>query len=155
MKINLKLRALTAYFSPCKVALADNEDVTIEISDKGQLTERVVLLCNGKTYLCENKTVTLPRADLQNINVFELQEREHGKDEVLRRVTVENLYVMPCSNDYEQNRLVAERTFYADVFTNLLDTVRKLQRDKEETDKKLDELINGKFTVVKFKKKEN
>lgn len=150
MKTKLKLRYLSAYFSPNKIVLADNEDLTIEILDKGRFSQRTVLLLNGKTYLCENKAVTIPRADLGNINVFELQEREHSTDRVLERVTVENLLAIPCQAEYENNRLITERAFYAQVVDELLEDVKRLHERLDRVDTQVGALENGKFTILKF-----
>lgn len=150
MTIKLKLRYLSAFFSPNKIILADNEDITIQIVDKGRFSQRTVLLCNGKAYLCEKKAVTIPRGELGDINVFELQEREHGTDRVLERVAVENLLVIPCQTEYEGNRLVTERAFYAQVITELLKEVKRLVEHQNTLDKRIEELENGKFTILKF-----
>lgn len=150
MQINLKLRAVTAYCSPCKAILADNEDITINIMDRGQLQQRVVLLCNGKTYVAENKTVTIPRAALTNVNVLELTERDAETDKILRRFAVENLYVMPCSAGNDGNRLLAEREFYKQTFAALLSQVNDLTARQEQLETKVAELENGKFTMLKF-----
>lgn len=150
MKINLKLRAVSAYFSPDKVILADNEDLEIRLLDRGQLAQRVVLLCNGKTYVAVDKTVTIPRDELQNINTFELTERDAETDKITRRITVENLYVMPCSTGESGNRLLAEREFYQKTFAELLAQVIDLSERQSELEKKVAELENGKFTMLKF-----
>ena len=151
MQINLKLRSVTAYCSPCKAILADNEDLTIKILDRGQLTQRVVLLCNGTAYAAdENKTVTLPRSALTNINVLELTEREADTDKVLKRFTVENLYVLSCDKEYAGNRLLVEREFYRQTFAALLDQVHGLTARQEELERKVADLENGKFTMLKF-----
>lgn len=147
MKIKLKLRALTAYFSPNKVILADNEDLEIDILDKGQLSHRVVLLCNGKTYLADGKTVVIPRSELKAVNVLELSERDEA-DRVLRVVQAENLYVLPCGKD--TSRLVAEREFYSKVLSELLREVFALKERTAAYEKRLAELENGKFTMLKF-----
>ena len=150
MTIKLKMRYISAYFSPNKVILADNEDLTIEILNKGRFSQRTVLLCNGKTYLCENKSVTIPRGDLGDINVFELQEREHGTDRILARVTVENLLVIPCQAEYAGNRLLTERAFYQHVVTNLLEHAKQLEEKQQVLEKKIETLEKGKYTILKF-----
>lgn len=149
MKIDLKLRALTAYCSPSKAILADNEEITITILDRGQLKNRVVLLCNGKSYVADGKTVAIPRSELTAINVLELTERDEA-DKVLKRFAVENLYVLPCGAEYEGNRLLAEREFYKNVFTPLLSQVAKLTDRQAELEKRVADLENGKFTMFKF-----
>lgn len=150
MQINLKLRAVTAYCSPSKATLADNEDITIKILDKGQLQQRVVLLCNGKSYVADNRSVVIPRSELRGINVLELTERDAETDKVLKRFTVENLYVIPCSKEYEGNRLVAEREFYQQTFAELLTEVKTLSARQAVLEEKVAELENGKFTMLKF-----
>ncbi len=150
MNINLKVRYLSAYFSPCKLILADNEDITITMLDKGRFAGRVVLLCNGKAYVCTNKTVTISRCELANVNVFELQERDDATDKILQVVTVENLLVVPCEKEYQDNRLLTERTFYAEVITELLHRVTALQDQLKETQKRVLDLENGKYTLLKF-----
>ncbi len=154
MQINLKLRAVTAYCSPCKAILADNEDITINVLDRGQLKERVVLLCNGKTYVAdENKTITLPRGELSGVNVLELTEREADTDKVLKRFVVENLYVIPRAGD-NGNRLLAERKFYEETFETLLNQVNTLSARQAELEKRQADLENGKYTMFKFRGKE-
>lgn len=148
MKAILKLRAVSAYFSPNKVIVADDENLEIEILDKGQLGQRVVLLCNGKTYLADKKKISVPRSELQNVNVFELTERDEA-DNILRKVTVENLYVLPCKSG-DGERLVAERKFYEETFTALLRETRELKSKQHELEKRVAELENGKFTMLKF-----
>ncbi len=151
MKINLELRELTAYCLPCKVVLADNENVEVHILDKGQLRNRVVLSCNGKTFLAnEDKTVWLPREDLKSINVLELTERSASTDVVLRRFTVENLYVMPCSDGSSNSTLLSERKFYQETFQELLQQVNLLGERQVDLEKRVADLENGKFTMLKF-----
>lgn len=151
MQINLKLRAVTAYCSPTKAILADNEDLTIKIVDKGQLKQRVVLLCNGKSFVADgNKEIVIPRAELGDINVFELTERETETDKVLKRFTVENLYVLPCDKEYAGSRLLVEREFYQQTFKALLEQVDELSKQQVMLKKKVAELENGKFTMLKF-----
>lgn len=151
MLINLKLRSVTAYCSPNKVIIADNEDVTIKILDKGQLKQRVVLLCNGKSYVAnEVKEVVIPRSELEDINVLELTERENGTDKVLKRFSVENLYVLPCGKEYYGNRLLVEREFYKQTFTALLQQVKAMSERQAVLEKKVADLENGKFTMLKF-----
>lgn len=151
MKINLKIRAVTAYCSPSKAILADNEDAVIQIIDKGQLQERVVLLCNGKSYVAdENKTVTLPRKELGSVNVLELTERSADTDKILNRFVCENLYIIPVDVGEGGNRLVAEREFYKETFTALLDRVKALSERQTVLEKKVADLENGKFTMLKF-----
>lgn len=151
MKINLKLRAVTAYCSPNKAILADNEDLTIKILDKGQLTQRVVLLCNGKSFVANgNKEVVVPRSEICNINILELTEREADTDKVLKRFAVENLYVMSCAKEYEGNRMLIEREFYQQTLTTLLEQVNELSERQTILEKKVADLENGKFTMLKF-----
>lgn len=150
MQINLKLRSVTAYCSPSKALLADNEDLTIKILDKGQLQQRVVLLCNGKSYVADKKAVVIPRSELRNINVLELTERDAETDKVLKRFTVENLYVIPCNKDYEGNRLLAEREFYQETFAEMQKQLETLTVGYEQLKSKVADLENGKFTMLKF-----
>lgn len=151
MQINLKLRSVTAYCSPSKAILADNEDLIIKIIDKGQLRQRVVLLCNGKSYVADkNKTVTVPRSELGNVNVLELTEREEETDKILKRFVAESLYILPCAKEYEGNRLLAEREFYQQTFTELLSEVKGLRERQSTLEQKVAELENGKFTMLKF-----
>lgn len=150
MEIKLKLRAVTAYFSPAKVILADNEDVTIKILDKGQLGQRVVLCCNGKTYVATGKSVVIPRADLGEVNTMELTERDVDTDKVITRIGVENLYVLPCAAGDEGNRLVAEREFYKHMFVKLLEQVDEQGKRQKKLEKRVADLENGKFTMLKF-----
>lgn len=151
MKINLKLRAVTAYCSPNKAIISDNEDLTIKILDKGQLTQRVVLLCNGKSFVAnDNKELVILRSELCNINIMELTEREADTDKVLKRFAVENLYVIPCAKEYEGNRLLVEREFYQQTLTALLEQVNELSERQAILEKKVADLENGKFTMLKF-----
>lgn len=155
MQINLKLRAVTAYCSPCKAILADNEDITINVLDRGQLKERVVLLCNGKTYVAdENKIITLPRGELGGVNVLELTEREADTDKVIKRFVVENLYVIPRAAGDNGSRLLAERKFYEETFAELLNQVNALSTRQAELEKRQADLENGKYTMFKFRGKE-
>lgn len=151
MQINLKLRAVTAYCSPSKAILADNEDITIKVLDRGQLKERVVLLCNGKTYVAdENKIITLPRKELGGVNVLELTEREADTDKVIKRFVAENLYVMPSAVGDNGNRLLAERKFYEETFAALLNQVNALSARQAYLEKRQADLENGKYTMFKF-----
>lgn len=151
MQINLKLRAVTAYCSPSKAILADNEDITIKIIDKGQLKQRVVLLCNGKTYVADStKTIVLPRHELGTVNVLELTERDKDTDKVLKRIAAENLYILPCAAGDAGNRLLAEREFYQETFTTLLAQINELRDRQACLEAKVADLENGKFTMLKF-----
>lgn len=151
MRINLKLRAVTAYCSPSKAVLADNEDLIISVLDKGQLKQRVVLLCNGKTYAADkHKQISIPRAELENVNVLELTERSEETDKILKRFAVENVYVLPCVKGSDGSRLLAEREFYQQTFSALLTQVNELTERQTKLEKKVAELENGKFTMLKF-----
>lgn len=150
MRINLKLRAVSAYFSPAKITLADNEDLEIKLLDKGQLRQRVVLLCNGTSYVGTDKMFTIPRGELSNVNTLELTEREEETDKILKRITVENLYVMPCAIGGAENRLLAEREFYQQTFKELLAQISTLLDRQHKLENKVAELENGKFTMLKF-----
>lgn len=150
MRINLKLRAVTGYCSPSKAVIADNEDLVIHVQDKGQLQNRVVLLCNGKSYVADkNKDITIPRAELQAINVLELSERNE-EDKMRRTFAVENLFAIECKKEYGESRLLAERAFYREVLTTLLNRTEKTEKALEDANKRLAALENGKFTMFKF-----
>lgn len=153
MKIKLKLRAVSAYFSPNKLILADNEDLEIKIQDKGLFKEKTVLSFNGKTFFAQEGIVTISRKDLCDVNVFELTERDEN-DLIKKKVSVENLYVLPCKNDEECGRLIAEREFYQKTLTDLLCKVERLTEINAQQEKRLAALENGKFTMLKFGGKE-
>ena len=151
MQIYLKLRAVTAYCSPSKAILADNEDIIINVLDRGRLKQRAVLLCNGKTYVAdENKIITLPRSELGNVNALELTEREADTDKVLKRFVMENLYVMPRTAGDNGKRLLAERKFYEETFAALLNQVNALSARQAVLEKRQADLENGKYTMFKF-----
>lgn len=150
MKITLKIRPLSAYFVEKSVTLADDEVLQIQIADKGRISGRIVMLCNGKSYIAdENKVVHIDRAGLGVVNVFELQVRdESGK--VLNRWATEGLYVAPMSTDYENDRLITEREFYADLLTKYSEVNETLKEQVADLKNRVAALENGKFSILKF-----
>lgn len=150
MKVTLKLRTLSAYFVEKSVTLADDETLEIQIADKGRLTGRVVLLCNGKSFFAdENKVVHIDRQTLTTANVFELQARDtDGK--VLQRWVTESLYTAPMSTDYANDRLVTEREFYAELCTRQSAAIETLQEQVTDLTNRVAALENGKFKILNF-----
>ena len=150
MKITLKIRPLSAYFVEKSVTLADDEVLQVQISDKGRISGRIVMLCNGKSYIADdNKVVHIDRASLDVVNVFELQVRdESGK--VLNRWATEGLYVAPMSTDYENDRLITEREFYADLLTKYSEVNETLKEQVADLKNRVAALENGKFSILKF-----
>lgn len=150
MKVTLKLRTLSAYFVEKSVTLADDETLEIQIADKGRLSGRVVLLCNGKSFFAdENKVVHIDRQTLTTANVFELQARDtDGK--VLQRWVTESLYTAPMSTDYANDRLVTEREFYAELCTRQSAAIEMLQEQVTDLTNRVAALENGKFKILNF-----
>lgn len=150
MKITLKIRPLSAYFVEKSITLADDEVLQIQIADKGRISGRIVMLCNGKSYIADdNKVVHIDRASLDVVNVFELQVRdESGK--VLNRWATEGLYVAPMSTDYENDRLITEREFYADLLTKYSEVNETLKEQVADLKNRVAALENGKFSILKF-----
>lgn len=150
MKVTLKLRTLSAYFVEKSVTLADDETLEIQIVDKGRLSGRVVLLCNGKSFFAdENKVVHIDRQTLTTANVFELQARDtDGK--VLQRWVTESLYTAPMSTDYANDRLVTEREFYAELCTRQSAAIETLQEQVTDLTNRVAALENGKFKILNF-----
>lgn len=150
MKITLKIRPLSAYFVEKSVTLADDEVLQVQIADKGRISGRIVMLCNGKSYIADDdKIVHIDRASLGVVNVFELQVRdESGK--VLNRWATEGLYVAPMSTDYENDRLITEREFYADLLTKYSEVNETLKEQVADLKNRVAALENGKFSILKF-----
>lgn len=150
MKVTLKLRQLSAYFVEKSVTLADDETLEIQIADKGRLTGRVVLLCNGKSFFAdENKVVHIDRQTLTTANVFELQVRDtDGK--VLQRWVTESLYTAPMSTDYANDRLVTEREFYAELCTRQSAAIETLKEQVTDLTNRVAALESGKFKILNF-----
>lgn len=150
MKVTLKLRQLSAYFVEKSVTLADDETLEIQIADKGRLSGRVVLLCNGKSFFAdENKVVHIDRQTLTTANVFELQVRDtDGK--VLQRWVTESLYTAPMSTDYANDRLVTEREFYAELCTRQSAAIETLKEQVTDLTNRVAALESGKFKILNF-----
>lgn len=150
MKVTLKLRQLSAYFVEKSVTLADDETLEIQIADKGRLSGRVVLLCNGKSFFADdNKVVHIDRQTLTTANVFELQARDtDGK--VLQRWVTESLYTAPMSTDYANDRLVTEREFYAELCTRQSAAIETLQEQVTDLTNRVAALESGKFKILNF-----
>ena len=150
MKVTLKLRTLSAYFVEKSVTLADDETLEVQIADKGRLSGRVVLLCNGKSFFAdENKVVHIDRQTLTTANVFELQVRDtDGK--VLQRWVTESLYTAPMSTDYANDRLVTEREFYAELCTRQSAAIETLQEQVTDLTNRVAALESGKFKILNF-----
>lgn len=150
MKITLKIRPLSAYFVEKSVTLADDEVLQVQIADKGRISGRIVMLCNGKSYIADDdKVVHIDRASLDVVNVFELQVRdESGK--VLNRWATEGLYVAPMSTDYENDRLITEREFYAELLTKYSEVNETLKEQVADLKNRVAALENGKFSILKF-----
>lgn len=160
MKIKLKFRQLTAYFSPNKPILADNESLQVELPTNKHFSNKVIIVCNDKTYVAENNTVIIPRADLQEINVCEVQERDCFTDKILQRFVTENLYVITAQKG-DTSRLVSERVFYQQVLIALSDQIKSLKTQignlsekEDKTEQRIESLEKGKFTLFKFTKGE-
>ena len=150
MKVTLKLRTLSAYFVEKSVTLADDETLEIQIADKGRLSGRVVLLCNGKSFFAdENKVVHIDRQTLTTANVFELQVRDTD-GRVLQRWVTESLYTAPMSTDYANDRLVTEREFYAELCTRQSAAIETLQEQVTDLTNRVAALENGKFKILNF-----
>ena len=150
MKVTLKLRTLSAYFVEKSVTLADDETLEIQIADKGRLSGRVVLLCNGKSFFAdENKVVHIDRQTLTTANVFELQVRD-ADGKVLQRWVTESLYTAPMSTDYANDRLVTEREFYAELCTRQSAAIETLQEQVTDLTNRVAALESGKFKILNF-----
>lgn len=142
--INLKLRPLTAYWQEKQIVLADNEGIAVKVQDKGRLTGRTVLLCNGKTFVLDGeKTAYIERGDLTKANIFELICGD-------QHYVTENLYMAADNADYEGDRLVAERAFYAAAYERFEQAIGELQEQNAALQKKVADLENGKFSILKF-----
>lgn len=160
MKTKLKLREVSAYFSPCKVVIYDNEDLEVELVDRGRIKNKAVLTVNGAAFVFEDKRLTVPRGVLADVNVCELHEQtEEGK--TVKRYTVETLYRLPHVAGYEDDRLLTERAFYqtaikafAIELSALKDELKQLKEQMGLTDAKVGSLEKGKFTILKFKEEE-
>ena len=150
MKVTLKLRTLSAYFVEKSVTLADDETLEIQIADKGRLSGRVVLLCNGKSFFAdENKVVHIDRQTLTTANVFELQVRDtDGK--VLQWWVTESLYTAPMSTDYANDRLITEREFYAELCTRQSAAIETLKEQVTDLTNRVAALESGKFKILNF-----
>lgn len=150
MKVTLKVRPLTAFFAEKSVTLADDEVLQVQISDKGRISGRIAMLCNGKSFIADdNKVVHIDRKSLDIVNVFELQVRDHdGK--VLNRWVTEGLYVAPLSTDYEHDRLTTEREFYAELCTRQSAAIDELTERVTALEKRCADLENGKFKILNF-----
>lgn len=150
MKVTLKLRKLSAYFVEKSVTLADDEVLQVQVADKGALSGRVALLCNGKSYIAdENKIVHIDRQSLETVNVFELQLRDtDGK--ILQRWVTEGLYVAPLSTDYENDRLITEREFYAELCARQSAAIETLQEQVTDLTNRVAALESGKFKILNF-----
>ena len=150
MKVTLKLRKLSACFAEKSVTLADDEVLQVQVADKGALSGRVALLCNGKSYIAdENKVVHIDRQSLETVNVFELQLRD-ADGKILQRWVTEGLYVAPLSTDYENDRLITEREFYAELCAQQSATIETLQEQVADLKNRVAALENGKFSILKF-----
>ena len=97
----------------------------------------------------ENKSVHIDRQSLDTVNVFELQLRDtDGK--ILQRWVTEGLYVAPMSTDYENDRLITEREFYAELCANQSATIETLKEQVADLKNRVAALENGKFSILKF-----
>ncbi len=146
--INLKMRPLTAYWQEKAITLADNEGLAVKVQDKGRINGRAVLLCNGVSFVLDDtKTAYIPRESLTKANVFELVA--NGQHYV-----TENLYITAEPTEYEGDRLVAEREFYAAVFERFESELTELKAQNILLTQRVADLENGKFSLLKFGGKE-
>ena len=159
MKVQLKIRYNSAFFTPAKIVLADNEPLEIELIDRGRVAEpnKAVLLVGDTVNAFVNGKCTIDNALVGDIFVTELQERT-ASDKIVSRWTCENLYRLPTVRGYEDNRLVTERTFYKEVIRQLTDELKRtadrlavVEQRLEVGEKDVKDLQNGKFTILKFK----
>lgn len=150
MKVTLKVKPLSAYFAEPSVTLADDEELQVQIADKGRITGRVALLCNGKAFIADDeKIVHIDRHSLEIVNVFELKAYD-DKGNVLQSWVTEGLYVAPLSTDYENDRLITEREFYSELCTRQSAAIEQLQDLVADLQKRCADLENGKYSILKF-----
>lgn len=157
MTIKLNLRKMSAYWETMRIAVADNEKITIEL--RPQLPN-AYLLFNGNIYVFENNCCVIPHGALTDVNVCELQQRENNV--VTARYPTENLYLLPVDKNYNGNHLEAEREFYALYIKSLLERIDDLTAKVNEitavnsaNNQRIADLENGKFKLFNFGGEEN
>ena len=149
MKIDLRLRALSAYFDPAQFFIADNEQLTVHLVDRGVIKQKAYLQVNGCVFVFdENKELHLNANELKEVNVCELQLRD-AKGAVTKRWTTDTLFRPPIDRSVDGE-------FY-DTQTALLESVKaltahvqELKAKQADNSREIADLKNGKFTMLKF-----
>ena len=153
MKIELRLRAMSAYFEPAQFFIADNETTIIRLVDRGTIKDKAYLQVNGCVFVFdENKELQLNANELKEVNICELQLRD-AKGAVTKRWTTDSLFRPPvdCTVDGEYYETQSAILVTLKALTKY---VEELQEQQADNTKKITELQNGKFTILKFGGKE-
>ena len=150
MKINLRLRAMSAYFEPAQFFIADNESVTIRLIDRGTIKEKAYLQVNGCVFAFdENKELQLHANELKEVNVCELQLL-NIKGVVTKRWVTENLFRPPIDRAVDGEYYETQSALLASIKA-LTQHVEELQQLQADNTKAITEIQNGKYTMLKFK----
>ena len=149
MKINLRLREMSAYFDPAQFFIADNETLTIRLVDRGTIQTKAYLQVNGCVFAFdENKELQLSADKLQEVNTCELQLRDDN-GAVIKRWATENLFRPPVDCAVDGNYYETQSALLASIKA-LVKNVDVLQQRLADNAKAITELQNGKFTMLKF-----
>lgn len=156
MTLQLRLRTLSAYFTPAQFFIADNESITVRLVDRGTIKEKAYLQLNGCVFAFDdNNELQISADDLHEVNFCELQLRDK-KGNITKRWTTENLFRPPIEREvdgeyYETQQAlltsIQTLTQYVEDMKNTLDDTLKVQQNNAQ---KIAELENGKFTMLRF-----
>ena len=151
MEIKLILRTSSAYYSQPRIVLADNEQLTIQLIDKGQVTQIPALVTSHGVYVFDNGKLTLTAEQIGDCLTATVQDREANSNKVISRWTCENLYRLPSTVGEESEELLTEREFYKNYIARLIEDITALQSEVESLTTRVYQLENGKFTLFKPK----
>ena len=150
MKLDLRLREMSAYFDPAQFFIADNETLIIRLVDCGTIKDKAYLQLNGYVFAFgDKKELELKAVNLKEINTCELQLRD-AKGAVTKRWMTDNLFRPPIDRSVDGDYYETQHALLASVKA-LIEHVETLQARLADNDKAIAELQNGKFTMFKFK----
>lgn len=149
MKIELRLREMSAYFEPAQFFIADNEHTTIRLVDRGTIKEKAYLQVNGCVFAFdEKKELQLNSSVLKEVNACELQLRD-DKGVVIKRWRTDNLFRPPVDRAIDGEYYETQSALLASIKA-LTACVEELKMQQADNSKEIFELKNGKFTMLKF-----
>ena len=149
MKIDLRLREMSACFDPAQFFIADNETITVRLVDCGTIKDKAYLQLNGCVFAFDDKKeLELKAINLKEVNVCELQLRD-DKGAITKRWLTDNLFRPPIDRSVDGDYYETQHALLVSIKT-LTEHVCELQNQQADNTKAITELRDGKFSIFKF-----